>query len=368
MEGNNQDLLEKNTPESSPEDSSTETKIAVDSLEPKENLDYDFLKTEKRSVNNDDLITTQFDTAFKKSSPVIQTYILSEQFEENIRLICKIEKLAEEKALIILENITVSILVGLLPISEAKDTMIESFRSSGIILESFSASMIMKSIDTYILSDIRKQILESKLDEKREIRHLTLKEKRSEANKEELRKILLEKTGNLDGRGQPFIEYKSRALNKPPIKESTTPKNDFSAETKKPELNRDALLTKLNLNNITDTKKMLERMKEIQEAESKRVANPQLSASVPITLSEKSGEETAKRKNVTSDNLADMLKEKLAAEEDLNTNLDTLREERGIQEAQLERAKTLTLPVAKSASTETQKDYANFDPYREIVS
>ena len=60
---------------------------------------------------------------------MIQEYILGDKLEENVKLICKIEKLDEEKARVIIENITISILVGLLPISIAKETLIESFRS-----------------------------------------------------------------------------------------------------------------------------------------------------------------------------------------------------------------------------------------------
>lgn len=347
-------ILENETPENTQSEVNTQT----------EPVEYDFLNN-KPSPNSDDIITSQFDIAFKKSSPLIQNYILSDKLEENIKLICKIEKLDEDKAKIVIENITVSILVGLLPISEAKDTMIESFRSSGIILESFSASMIMKSIDTYILSDIRKQILESKLDEKREIRHLTLKEKKEESAKEELRKILLEKTGNLDGRGQPLIQYKPRDIPKP---EKVNLENSENQKPK-PELNRETLLQKLNLENITDTQKALDRMREIKNAEINRLKDEKVKDEEIIQKDEvvKANPEDLQTDQV-SDNLATLLKAKLNNKENETVNLDVLREERGLQEAKEEKMKNLKELNRVKDAVEIKKDYAGSDPYRETIT
>ena len=94
--------------------------------------------------NNDNDSTNKFDEAFNKSSKITQDYILSEKFEENIKLICKIEKLDDEKSNIIIENLAVSILIGILPIGEAKTMLTDSFKSSGILIEDFTASSIIK--------------------------------------------------------------------------------------------------------------------------------------------------------------------------------------------------------------------------------
>ncbi len=357
-------ILDDNSTDSSKnnsKDSELEEKGDITSNPDEQGEEYDFLNKDKKSLNDADIVTTQFDSAFKKSSPVIQNYILNDKFEENIKLICKIEKLDEDKAKIIIENITVSILVGLLPISVAKDTMIESFRSSGILLESFTAGMIMKSIDTYILSDIRKKILESKVDSNREIRHLTLKEKRDETAKEDLRKILLEKTGNISGAGQPLIQYQHRDLSQ----EKKVAQVKLEKESK-PELNRETLLSKLGLVDITDTQKALDRMREIKKAEENRIeniknpSNSNQASDLDETIDAK---EKLGNNNETSNNLASILQNKLNRKEDENTNLDNLREQRGIKEAEIEKNKnTFNFNTTENNYTEST------DPYRETIT
>jgi hypothetical protein len=178
--------------------------------------DYEFLHEDlnKGSDGNNSPVD-RFDEAFNKSSKEVQDYILGEDFPKNISLICRLQKLDSEKENVIVENVAVSILVGLLSTSDAKETLIESFRVSGVTLESLSADMILRDVDAYILSEVRKDILKSKAPNKN-IRHLTLKEEREEKAKEELRKILLEKTGNINGRGNIFKyeEKKNRKCRK----------------------------------------------------------------------------------------------------------------------------------------------------------
>lgn len=337
---------------------------------------YDFLDPEKSSVNNADIITSQFDNAFKNASPVIQNYILGDKLEENIKLICKIEKLDEDKAKVIIENITVSILVGLLPIDVAKETMIESFRSSGILLEPFAAGMIMKNIDAYILSDIRKQVLESKLEEKKEIRHLTLREKKEEAEKEELRKILLERTGNLTGKGQPIIQYKERDIPKP----KEEPKAEIGVE-KKTEVNRESLLAKINLKNVSDVDKVRDRMQQIKKEEADRLARLQnkekkeeerIKAIKERDFEEseiKVEEEEVKETVDLSKEFANALKEKLLSHANENTDLNLLREERSREEVELEKTRDTAYSRALSEEIGDSENIldATFDPYRETI-
>lgn len=327
--------------------------------------DYDFLDENKKSVNDADIVSTQFDTAFKKSSSVIQNYILSDKFENNIKLICKIEKLDEDKAKIIIENITVSILVGLLPLSVAKDTMIESFRSSGILLESFTAGMIMKSIDTYILSDIRKQILESKVTSNREIRHLTLKEKKDEEAKEDLRRILLQRTGNISGVGQPLIQYQHRDLKEEKAKQEKLKQG----ETDKPVLNRETLLKKLGLADIDNTQKALDRMREIKNTETDRLKDEVSNNTTPGSENTEEVDTNLNLNNLhseVSDNLANILQNKLNRKEDQDVNLDNLREKRGMEEAQNEEIKKVNSNFNLNPTIENySKDN---DPYRETIT
>lgn len=338
--------------------------------------DYEFLDNTNHNNSNEDIITNQFDEAFKKASPVIQDYILGDKLEENVRLICKIEKLDEEKARVVVENIVVSILVGLLPIDEAKNTMIDSFRSSGILLEAFTAGLLLKNIDAYILSDIRKQILENKLEKNKEIRHLTLKEKNEEKEKEELRKILLERTGNLTGKGEIIIQYKNR--------ESSSNKSMPTQEAKKDfEVTRESLLAKINLQNVSDTEKVKDRMIKIKEDEEERLNR--LKAKTQKEAEERLGRIQIKEAEQDSNEIlvpekqnpdfneniskefAKSIEEKLESEEDKNTNLDELRKQRGESET---KNKTLESSYYSSIKDDNNTDNLNtksFDPYRESL-
>ncbi len=356
--------------------------VNIENQEQEETASYDFLDPQKKSINNDDIITNQFDNAFKNASPVIQNYILGDKLEENVKLICKIEKLDEDKAKIIIENITISILVGILPISSAKDTLIESFRSSGILIESFTAGMIMKNIDAYILSDIRKQVLESKIEEKKEIRHLTLKEKEEAAEKEELRKILLERTGNLNGKNSPIIQYKERELQKP-IKNSILEEKEIEKE-KKQEFNRDSLLAKINLQNVSDIDKIKDRMAQIKKEEDERLERTKSKENKEIERvekikelsnikdeSEKENIENAQENTVNlSKEFADTLKEKLLSKENENADLNFLREKRGIEEVEIQKTKNTAynrMLLENDEYNENNVDNENFDPYRETI-
>jgi len=362
----------------------TDNKSGAENESVKED-NYDFLDPNKKSENSDDIITNQFDTAFKNSSPVIQNYILSDKLEENIKLICKIEKLDEDKAKVIIENITVSILVGLLPIDVAKETMIESFRSSGILLEPFSAGMIMKNIDAYILSDIRKQVLESKIKDKKEIRHLTLKEKKEEAEKEELRKILLERTGNITGKGTPIIQYKKREIPEP------SNGTKISAETRKGEFTRDSLLAKINLQNVSDESKIKDRFVEIKKQEDERLEdmkkdeekekeedtslNKNLTQEEKIEDGKVNAEENDRDEEIDiSKEFANALKNKLISHEDEKTDLNSLREERGEEEEELQKSRDTAYSRAlakentgESSQEEQKTPDGTFDPYRETI-
>ncbi|HPX52329.1 MAG TPA: hypothetical protein PLE26_00885 [Candidatus Paceibacterota bacterium] len=353
-------------------------------LENEEEFDYDFLKKKPSPVpeeNTEDIVTSKFDTAFENSSKTIQDYILGDKLEESIRLICKIEKLEGEKAQIIIENIAVSILVGLLPINEAKETLIESFRSSGIILEPFTASSILKSIDTYILTEIRKKILESKIENNKEIRHLTLKEKREETQKEELRKILLERTGTITGKGEPLIQYKEREKSAQQIvKEEEIKKQE---EKKGQEMNRESLLAKINMQNVSDTDKMRERMAQIRKEEQERLEKVERREKRELerieeirkieeryeiermSEMEKEKSEKPEEKEIFTQVVVEDLKEKLLAHADQNTDLNNLRIQRGEKEAEIQ--KTKNNDFYKNSITEEipETDYLNFDPYRE---
>jgi len=309
-----------------------------------------------------------FDLAFNKSSPVIQEYILSDKFEENIRLICKIEKLEDEKSEVIIENIAVSILIGILSITEAKETMIESFKASGILLEPFTAGLILKNIDAYILKDIRKQILESKVEEKKEIRHLTLKESAEEREKEELRKILLERTGNLNGKGGPVFQYQKREVK---VKDDTKLEARENVYNKN-EVTRDSLLAKINLQNVSDVEKIKERMQQIKKEEEERIEK--LNQKIKKEEELRSERDSVAKKEEDSSEIlqntinpdvskefAEMLKGKLESHEDEAVDLDKLRKERGEAEAELEKIQEF--------SNEVNVDYKPItnsqDPYRE---
>lgn len=354
-------------------------------------FDYDFLNPEEKEVeplsgveNSENIVVTQFDTAFANSSKAIQDYILGNKLEESVRLICKIEKLEGEKAQVIVENIAVSILVGLLPINEAKETLIESFRSSGIMLEAFTASSILKSIDTYILTEIRKKILESKLENKREIRHLTLKEKREETEKEELRKILLERTGTLTGKGEPLIQYKEREKTQQQIIREE--ENKKAEEKKTQELNRESLLAKINVQNVSDTDKIKERMAQIKRDEEERMQRvlakerkeedrieqirakekEEEEARLEFIAESKEREETETFKNEDlSQILVEDLKEKLLANEDQKADLNSLRQQREIEEMEIQKNKNNDYYKSTLSEEIGEDEDENFDPYRE---
>ena len=344
---------------------------------------------ESASVDNEQLVSRQFDNAFKNSSQIIQNYILSEKLEENIKLICKIEKLHEERAQVIIENIVVSILVGLMPIDSAKETLIESFRASGILLEPFAANMIIKNVDTYILSDVRKQVLETQIDTKKEIRHLTLREKRDVAEKEELRKILIERTGNLTGKGKPIIQYKNR--------EDGTEKNNQPEEKK--QVNRESLLEKIHLKDISDSEKMKDRMQQIKKEEEMRIERID---NIEREKKERENKiiEKEKEKNKELENskiaaslikidtkkeevepdisktFAEKLKEKILSGEGEQVDLDSLRKKRGDEEYQNKKStaysREMSLLNDKNANSSSGMEgediiEENFDPYRETV-
>ncbi|MFO0743929.1 MAG: hypothetical protein U0469_02675 [Candidatus Paceibacterota bacterium] len=363
-----------------------DTQENIETLQNKEEentSDYAFLHEDQKN-NSEENFSDKFDLAFNQSSPAIQNYILSDKFEENIRLICKIEKLDDEKANIIIENVAVSILVGILPITEAKNTLMESFKASGVLLEDFSAGLIMKNIDAYILSDIRKQILQSKSDTNKEIRHLTLKESNEEKEKEELRKILLERTGNLNGKGEILVGYKNRESNKQNITEK---------QEEKSELNRDSLLAKLNLKNVSDTDKIKERMAQIKKEEEERIAETERKKQEEKALREERDKEnqsqTAAKENKEYKNIdiqpdkeneeiskifAETLKEKIENGEKENQDLDLLKQEREKEEA-YRQAKNPTyyakeMKNVKENSNSLQESTSveeAFDPYRETI-
>lgn len=335
---------------------------------PRKEFDYEFLQDSKE-IPREDLVTSQFDRAFNQSSAIIQDYLLSDKLQENIRLICKIEKLDDEKSQIIVENITVSILVGLLPINEAKQTLIESFKSSGILLEPFTAGMILKNIDTYILSDIRKQILENKIENNTEIRHLTLREKREETEKEELRRILLERTGSINGKGEVLIQYKEREKPKEIKKEEVV----AELEPEKKELNRESLLAKINLQNISDSEKILERMQQIKKEEAERMKRVEVKEQKEeeriASIKEKDEAEKMKEKEKDEElrqAVVDDLKEKLSSNEDENVDLDELRKQREKEEIELQKTKNPNLyEEILQEEGETSELPENYDPYRE---
>ena len=169
------------------------------------------LSTENTFENS---TVNKFNQAFAESSPIVQQYITNEKLTEDIELICKIEKLNNQNSQTIIENISVSILVGLLTIPEAKNVLLESFKASGIVLSQIEVINIMNDIDKYILSNVRKQILDDNLKKTKVIKHLTLKEREEAVTTDELRKILLDRTGNLTGQS-PIFQYKKTDILQP---------------------------------------------------------------------------------------------------------------------------------------------------------
>jgi hypothetical protein len=347
-----------------------DNKQIQNNIDSEENLQEKYGFTDNMKKEDTGALTENpFDIAFNKASPTVRDYILSDKFEDNVKLICKIEKLEDDKSNTIIENIAVSILIGVLPINEAKETMIESFKASGVILETFTAGLILKNIDAYILKDIRKQILESKVEEKKEIRHLTLKESSEEREKEELRKILLERTGNFNGKGGPVFQYQQREIK---VGDNTKLEARESS-TDNTEVNRDSLLAKINLQNVSDIDKIKERMQQIRKEEEERIEklNQKQALEEEIRSKRESSRNIqeislneSEEKTINPDvskEFAEMLKNKLESHEDENTDLDKLRKERGEAETKLKEINDI--------SAEGDEIYnpkiSSLDPYRE---
>ncbi len=346
-------------------------------------------KAASTDKSNSDVVTDKFDKAFAEASPVIQDYILSSKFEEHIKLICKIAKLEGEKENVIIENVSVSILVGLLPLEEAKKTLVESFKSSEVSIDKDSAENILKNIDTYILSDIRKQVLESKNGSRREIKHLTLKESNYEKEKEELRKILLERTGALTGKGATLIQYKDRAIESLQ-KEAEANGTGLPVKSLKDSVvNRDSLLSKMNIKDLADTEKIKERMMQIKAEEDLRIAKLQEEEKAKEELRLKREELQKKRKeeveefnkeNETvlveekvkeeesvniSKLLAKQLSEKLENNADEEVDLDVLREKRAREEADIQKNNVSSYAKEMSSAMSGSVIERGFDAYRE---
>ncbi|MDQ1281716.1 MAG: hypothetical protein QG630_67 [Patescibacteria group bacterium] len=340
--------------------------------------------------NEKDEEVDKFDRAFSEAAPVIQDYILGNKFEDNIKLICQIDKLNEEKANVIIENVAVSILVGLLPLEEARNTLLESFKISGVAIEISSAESILKNIDTYILSGIRKQVLQEKNGSIREIKHLTLKESNLEKEKAELRKILLERTGVLTGKGATLIQYKDRAIESLK-KEAEKENNNTQVKSLKDSvMNRDSLLAKISIKDLSDTDKIKERMMQIKAEEEVRLAKLIEEEKAKEGLREKRKELEEKRKvemeEFNKENEAVLVEEKVKEEENENiskllakelseklennadqeVDLDLLREKRAKEEAEKQKNTVSHYSKAMSGSSaNTSGQEKDFDPYRE---
>ena len=321
--------------------------------------------------NSNDLVMSKFDEAFNQTSLEVQNYILADEFPKNIALICKLQKLESEKENVIIENVAISILVGLLSTKDAKNTLMESFKISGILIEELNIQMILKDIDAYILAPARKQILESKVTNKN-IRHLTLREEREETEREELRKILLENTGNLKGKINTF-EYKK-------ISHGQTGENINNlenAENHSSNHNRESLLARINIHpgEIINTTQVKERMRQIrveeeerlkkleksEEAETQtRLAREELEKKEQLELDQKRRDEILEA-NETSNQIKELLEKNL--EEGGENNLDI---QKLIQKRETEEQIKEMRNVKKIADQEDQALTA-LDPYRESV-
>ena len=348
-------------------------------------------KTDDSAVKNtNDNATDKFDKAFSESSPVIQDYILSNKFEDNIKLICKVAHLEGEKENVIIENISVSILVGLLPLEQAEKTLEGSFQSSGIDIDKDSSQEILNNIDKYILSEIRKQVLQDKNGSRKEIKHLTLKESNLAKEKEELRKILLERTGTLTGKGATLIQYKDRAIES--LKKEAVEKANITEvkSLKDSVVNRDSLLAKMNIKDFTDSEKIKERMMQIKAEEDTRLVKLEAEEKAREELREKRKELEEKRKaeieSFNKENEAVLVEEKVKEEESQNiskllakqlsekleknvdeeVDLDTLREKRAKEEeARQKNTGTAYSKAISDSSISTDNQIKSFDPYRE---
>jgi len=320
---------------------------------------------------SNDLTMSKFDEAFNQASVEVQNYILSEEFPKNIALICKLQKLEGEKENVIIENVAISILVGLLSTKDAKNTLMESFKISGILIEELNIQMILKDIDAYVLAPARKQILESKVTNKN-IRHLTLREEREETEREELRKILLENTGNLKGKINTF-EYKK-------IDPGQTGENINNLENAKNHSsnhNRESLLSRINIQpgEIIDTAKVKERMRQIRTEEAERLkrlekseeseiqtrlARSELEKKKQLELDQQRRDEILEA-NETSNQVKELVEKNLEENKKNNFDIQKLIQKRE-KEEEIKEMKN----VKKIADQEDQKQTA-LDPYRESV-
>ena len=213
---------------------------------------YDFLDPEKVSENNEEELMNSFETAFQNSHPIIQDYILSDKLGENIKKICKLEKLDEELCKTILENISVSVLVGQINPQNIKENIIEGFRNLNMQIEDFTINMIVKDIDTYILSDVKKLILEEeRKKEESQIKKVEVVAEKVDSRKEELRKMLLESTGN------------------------TTKKieNNYKKPINEEKVTRESLLENISIDKPLNLQNVEERMQEIAKEEKERLAS-----------------------------------------------------------------------------------------------
>ena len=329
----------------------------------------DYNKLNKENLHDgemgDNATVNKFDEAFNKSSQEVQDYILGEDFPKNIAIICKLQKLYEEKESVMVENMAVSILVGLLSTGDAKKILIESFGASGIILESFSADLILKDIDAYILAPVRKQILRDTISNKN-IRHLTLGEEKMEKDKEELRKILLEKTGNVNGRGGVF-KYQN------PLSVPETQRQTGLEKIKS--VTRESLLGKINLNSVdtTDKDTLKERMGKIKIEEVARIEKleklkkEELVNKLSRDNYQKEYMEGLKNKKEvesldnTNQELIGSIKEKLENGESANFDLDNIIRKRELEELEKKQS------IAEQISDEEKRGMVDVDPYRESV-
>lgn len=213
---------------------------------------YDFLDPEKVSENNEEELMNSFETAFQNSHPIIQDYILSDKLGENIKKICKLEKLDEELSKTILENISVSVLVGQINPQNMKENILEGFRNLNMQIEDFTINMIVKDIDTYILSDVKKLILEEeRKKEESQIKKVEVVAEKVDSRKEELRKMLLESTGN------------------------TTKKieNNYKKPINEEKVTRESLLENISIDKPLNLQNVEERMREIAKEEKERLAS-----------------------------------------------------------------------------------------------
>lgn len=213
---------------------------------------YDFLDPEKVSENSEEELMNSFETAFQNSHPIIQDYILSDKLGENIKKICKLEKLDEELSKTILENISVSVLVGQINPQNMKENILEGFRNLNMQIEDFTINMIVKDIDTYILSDVKKLILEEeRKKEESQIKKVEVVAEKVDSRKEELRKMLLESTGN------------------------TTKKieNNYKKPINEEKVTRESLLENISIDKPLNLQNVEERMQEIAKEEKERLAS-----------------------------------------------------------------------------------------------